>query len=62
MGNTAMCKVCGSDKGLRTAGSPAHLDHNALPDFYCMEHFPVQRPLILVRAHTDRCSTLLARS
>lgn len=51
MGNTAVCKVCGSDKGLRTAGSPAHLDLNALPDFYCMEHFPVQRPLILVRAH-----------
>lgn len=47
MGNTAVCKVCGSDKGLRTAGSPAHLDL----DFYCMEHFPVQRPLILVRAH-----------
>lgn len=47
MGNTAVCKVCGSDKGLRMAGSPAQLDL----DFYCMEHFPVQRPLILVRAH-----------
>ncbi|XP_035772220.1 ankyrin-2-like [Neolamprologus brichardi] len=54
MGNTAVCKVCGSDKGLRTTGSPAQLDQNALPDFYCMEHFPVQRPVILVRAHTDR--------
>ncbi|XP_039890538.1 ankyrin-2b isoform X7 [Simochromis diagramma] len=53
MGNTAVCKVCGSDKGLRTAGSPAHLDQNALPDFYCMEHFPVQRPLILSDSNTS---------
>ncbi|CAI5682349.1 unnamed protein product [Oreochromis niloticus] len=53
MGNTAMCKVCGSDKGLRTAGSPAQLDQNALPDFYCMEHFPVQRPLNLSDSNTS---------
>lgn len=52
MGNAAMCKVCGSDKGLRTAGSLSNLDQNALPDYYCVEHFPVQPPLTLVRAHT----------
>ena len=57
MGNAAMCKVCGSDKGLRTAGSQSNLDQNALPDYYCAEHFPVQPPpLMLVRAHADRCS------
>ncbi|XP_071368305.1 ankyrin-2-like [Centroberyx affinis] len=40
MGNAAMCKVCGSDKGLRTAGSLSNLDQNALPDFYCAKHVP----------------------
>lgn len=55
MGNTAMCKVCGSDKGLRTAGSLSNLDQNAWPDFYCVEHFPVQPPLMLVRVHSGRC-------
>ncbi|KAI9545809.1 hypothetical protein NQZ68_033941 [Dissostichus eleginoides] len=44
MGNSAMCKVCGSDKGLRT-GSRSHLDQNALPDYYCEDHCPVQTPL-----------------
>uniref|UniRef100_A0A7N6A7Q6 Ankyrin 2 n=1 Tax=Anabas testudineus TaxID=64144 RepID=A0A7N6A7Q6_ANATE len=29
MGNTAMCKVCGSDKGLRTVGSLSNLDENS---------------------------------
>lgn len=56
MGNAAMCKVCGSDKGLRTVGSLSNLDQNALPDFYCMEHFPVQPSLMLVRSHAGRCS------
>lgn len=50
MGNTAMCKVCGSDKGLRTAGSQTNLDQNALPEYYCVEHYPGQPPLMLVRA------------
>lgn len=45
MGNAAMCKVCGSDKGLRT-GSRSHLDQNALPDYYCEDHCPVQTPLV----------------
>ncbi|XP_033986775.1 ankyrin-2b isoform X1 [Trematomus bernacchii] len=44
MGNAAMCKVCGSDKGLRT-GSRSHLDQDALPDYYCEDHCPVQTPL-----------------
>lgn len=56
MGNAAMCKVCGSDKGLRTVSSQVNLDQNALPDYYCVEHFPAQPPLMLVRAHTGRCS------
>lgn len=56
MGNAAMCKVCGSDKGLRTTGSLSALDQNALPDYYCVEHFPVQPPLMLVRSHVGRCS------
>ncbi|XP_074479704.1 ankyrin-2b isoform X5 [Sebastes fasciatus] len=53
MGNAAMCKVCGSDKGLRTAGSLSNLDQNALPDYYCVEHFPVQPPLTLSDSNTS---------
>ncbi|XP_035849605.1 ankyrin-2b isoform X5 [Sander lucioperca] len=53
MGNAAMCKVCGSDKGLRTAGSLSNLDQNALPDFYCVEHFPVQPPMMLSDSNTS---------
>lgn len=56
MGNTAMCKVCGSDKGLRTMASLSALGQNDLPDFYCEEHFPAWSPLVLVRGHTGRCS------
>ncbi|KAM7377645.1 hypothetical protein PAMA_014109 [Pampus argenteus] len=48
-----MCKVCGSDKGLRTAGSQANLDQNALPDYYCVEHFPPQPPLMLSDSNTS---------
>jgi len=47
-----MCKVCGSDQGLRTAASRSHQDHNALPNYYCVDHFSP----MLVRAHTGRCS------
>lgn len=54
MGNAAMCKVCGSDKGLRSTGSQANVDQNALLDYYCAEHFPVQSPLTLVRSYTHR--------
>ncbi|XP_044038919.1 ankyrin-2b isoform X26 [Siniperca chuatsi] len=53
MGNAAMCKVCGSDKGLRTAGSQANLDQNTMPDYYCVEHFPVQPPLMLSDSNTS---------
>ncbi|XP_042368568.1 ankyrin-2b isoform X1 [Plectropomus leopardus] len=53
MGNTAMCKVCGSDKGLRTAGSQSNLDQNAFPDYYCQEHFPLQPPLMLSDSNTS---------
>lgn len=53
MGNAAMCKVCGSDKGLRTTGSQSNLDQNALPDYYCAEHFPLQPPLMLVRTQVQ---------
>ncbi|XP_030286483.1 ankyrin-2b isoform X33 [Sparus aurata] len=53
MGNAAMCKVCGSDKGLRTTGSLSNLDQNALPDYYCVEHFPVQPPLMLSDSNTS---------
>ncbi|XP_034712287.1 ankyrin-2b isoform X17 [Etheostoma cragini] len=53
MGNAAMCKVCGSDKALRTAGSLSNLDQNALPDFYCVEHFPVQPPRMLSDSNTS---------
>ncbi|PWA16036.1 hypothetical protein CCH79_00018740 [Gambusia affinis] len=48
MGNSAMCKVCGTDKGLRTAGNQSNLDKNTLPEFYCPEHFPVQPSLMLL--------------
>lgn len=54
MGNTAMCKVCGSDKGLRTVGSLSNLDENAWPDYYCVDHFPVQPQLMLVRTYSVR--------
>ncbi|XP_068569836.1 ankyrin-2b isoform X1 [Cebidichthys violaceus] len=53
MGNAAICKVCGSDKGLRTAGSQSYLDQNALPDCYCVEHFPEQPPLTLSDSNTS---------
>ncbi|XP_051284948.1 ankyrin-2b isoform X5 [Dicentrarchus labrax] len=53
MGNAAMCKVCGSDKGLRTTGSQSNLDQNALPDYYCVEHFPVQPLLMLSDSNTS---------
>ncbi|KAM8747131.1 ankyrin-2b isoform 7-T7 [Acanthopagrus schlegelii] len=53
MGNAAMCKVCGSDKGLRTTGSLSNLDQNALPDYYCVEHFPAQPPLMLSDSNTS---------
>nr|XP_040037971.1 ankyrin-2b isoform X8 [Gasterosteus aculeatus aculeatus] len=53
MDKSAMCKVCGSDKGLRTAGSQCHLDQNALPDYYCVEHFPEQPPLMLSDSNTS---------
>ncbi|XP_040886790.1 uncharacterized protein LOC121176783 isoform X3 [Toxotes jaculatrix] len=53
MGNAAMCKVCGSDKGLRTAGSLSNLDQNSSPDYYCEEHFPVQPPLMLSDSNTS---------
>lgn len=56
MGNTAMCKVCGSDRGLRTMASLSALGQNDLPDFYCEEHFPARSPLVLVRGHAGRCS------
>ncbi|CAB1452658.1 unnamed protein product [Pleuronectes platessa] len=45
MGNTAMCKVCGSDKGLRTTGNQSNLDQNPAPEYYCVEHYPEQPPL-----------------
>ncbi|KAK7910231.1 hypothetical protein WMY93_014915 [Mugilogobius chulae] len=45
MGNTAMCKVCGTDKGLKAATSQTNLDQNAFPDFYCEEHYPKQETL-----------------
>lgn len=51
MGN-AVCKVCGSDKGLRPAGSLSNLDQNPSLDYYCVEHFPGQPALVLVRAQT----------
>lgn len=50
MGNTAMCKVCGTDKGLKTATSQTNLDPNASPEYYCEEHYPLQPPVTLVRA------------
>ncbi|XP_035482181.2 ankyrin-2b isoform X26 [Scophthalmus maximus] len=53
MGNTAMWKVCGSDKGLRTAGSQSDLDQNPASDYYCVEHFPVQPPLTVSDSNTS---------
>ncbi|XP_016520728.1 ankyrin-2-like isoform X14 [Poecilia formosa] len=53
MGNTAMCKVCGTDKGLRTAGNQFNLDKNTLPEYYCPEHFPVQPSLMLSDSNTS---------
>ncbi|XP_075890000.1 ankyrin-2b isoform X4 [Nelusetta ayraudi] len=53
MGNTAMCKVCGSDKGLRTMASLSALGQNDLPDFYCEEHFPAWSPLVLSDSNTS---------
>nr|XP_046236221.1 ankyrin-2b isoform X5 [Scatophagus argus] len=53
MGNTAICKVCGTDKGLRTTGSQSNLNQYALPDYYCVEHFPVQPPLMLSDSNTS---------
>ncbi|XP_069374507.1 ankyrin-2b isoform X19 [Paralichthys olivaceus] len=53
MGNTAMCKVCGSDKGLRTTGSQSNLDQNAAPEYYCEEHYPVQPPLTVSDSNTS---------
>uniref|UniRef100_A0A4W6E9F5 Ankyrin 2 n=1 Tax=Lates calcarifer TaxID=8187 RepID=A0A4W6E9F5_LATCA len=50
MGNAAMCKVCGSDKGLRTAGSQSNLDQNPSPDYYCVEHFPSDSNTSFLRA------------
>ncbi|KAM8900535.1 LOW QUALITY PROTEIN: ankyrin-2b [Spinachia spinachia] len=52
MDKSAMCKVCGSDRGLRTAGSQCQLDQNALPDYYCVEHFP-EPPLMLSDSNTS---------
>ncbi|XP_062418021.1 ankyrin-2b isoform X4 [Pungitius pungitius] len=53
MDKLAMCNVCGSDKGLMTAGSQCHRDQNALPDYYCVEHFPEQPPLMLSDSNTS---------
>ncbi|XP_023201328.1 ankyrin-2 isoform X15 [Xiphophorus maculatus] len=53
MGNAAMCKVCGTDKGLRTAGNQSNLDKNTLPECYCPEHFPVQPSLMLSDSNTS---------
>lgn len=60
MGNTAMCKVCGSDRGLRTVASLSALGQSDLPDFYCEEHFPAWSPLVLVRGHAGRRRLLSA--
>ncbi|XP_041635179.1 ankyrin-2b isoform X19 [Cheilinus undulatus] len=53
MGNAAMCKVCGSDKGLRTTASLSNLEQNAWPDYYCEEHFPGQPTLMLSDSNTS---------
>ncbi|XP_008433106.1 ankyrin-2b isoform X21 [Poecilia reticulata] len=53
MGNAAMCKVCGTDKGLRTAGNQFNLDKNTLPEYYCPEHVPVQPSLMLSDSNTS---------
>lgn len=56
MGNAAMCKVCGSDKGLRTVETQSDQDKNDLPEYFCEEHFPAPPPLMLVRDGKNRCS------
>ncbi|XP_058480385.1 ankyrin-2b isoform X25 [Solea solea] len=54
MGNAAMCKVCGSDKGLRqAAGSQSNLDQNSPPDYFCVDHFPEQPPLTVSDSNTS---------
>ncbi|KAF7207320.1 transcript variant X16 [Nothobranchius furzeri] len=53
MGNAALCKVCGSDKGLRTFGSQSNLDKSGLQEYYCEEHLPVQPPLMLSDSNTS---------
>ncbi|XP_036072578.1 ankyrin-2b isoform X22 [Oryzias melastigma] len=53
MGNTAMCKVCGSEKGLRIVGNQFNQDQNALPDYYCVDHFPVEPSLMLSDSNTS---------
>ncbi|CAL9694533.1 unnamed protein product [Knipowitschia caucasica] len=50
MGNVAMCKVCGSDKGLKAVTSQTDLDQNALQEYYCEEHYP---PVILSDSNTS---------
>ncbi|KAM9836590.1 ankyrin-2b [Aulostomus maculatus] len=53
MGNAAMCKVCGSHKGLQSAESHPNLDQNTPPDFYCVQHFPLQPLVILSDSNTS---------
>ncbi|XP_061566214.1 ankyrin-2-like [Cololabis saira] len=53
MGNAAMCKVCGSDTGLRTVWIQSDRDQNALPEYYCMEHFPAEPLLMLSDSNTS---------
>ncbi|XP_037530725.1 ankyrin-2b [Nematolebias whitei] len=53
MGNAAMCKVCGSDKGLRTVGTQPDQDNNDLPEYFCEEHFPAPPPLMLSDSNTS---------
>ncbi|XP_015256185.1 PREDICTED: ankyrin-3-like, partial [Cyprinodon variegatus] len=42
MGNAALCKVCGSDKGLRPAVTRTDPDGHPGPDYFCPQHFPAQ--------------------
>ncbi|RVE60131.1 hypothetical protein OJAV_G00177840 [Oryzias javanicus] len=53
MGNTAMCKVCGSEKGLKIAGNQFNQDQNVLPEYYCVDHFPVEPSLMLSDSNTS---------
>ncbi|XP_024912992.1 ankyrin-2b isoform X8 [Cynoglossus semilaevis] len=53
MGNAAMCKVCGSDKGLRTLGSQSNPDLKSPPEYYCPDHFPVQPALTVSDSNTS---------